>query len=136
MNLVPGRVPGLDVKPTRHRICSNLINQANMKREFCIRARREEEVLFELRSKDPRDLVLVIRTRVKGIKEIELAVEQVQGGRRTTRTTLCLVRGPHLFDDLMAISTRWSRDDAFSGKAPATESSEGTRLNAIHHSPG
>lgn len=94
-----------------------------MKREFCIRAGQGAELLFELRSQDPRDLVQLIWTRVKGIKEIELSVEEVRGGCRTTRTSLSLVRGPHLFDDLMAISTKWSRGDAFSGKSAAAERS-------------
>ena len=86
-------------------------------REFVIRARHGSEVLFELRSRDPRDLLQVIWTKVRGIREIELTVEDVRGGRRTTRTSMSLVRDPHLFDDLMAISARWSRGHASPLKA-------------------
>lgn len=80
-------------------------------REFVIRARHGPEILFELRSRDPRDLLQVIWSRVKGIREIELTVEESRNGRHTTRDTVQLRRTPRLYDDLATISGRWLHGD-------------------------
>jgi hypothetical protein len=80
-------------------------------REFVIRARHGSEVLFELRSRDPRDLLQVIWTKVRGIREIELTVEDVRGGRQATRDTVQLRRTRHLYEDLVAVSGKWQRGE-------------------------
>lgn len=77
------------------------------RREFHIRGRHHSEILFELRSKDPRDLLQVIWTKVKGITEVDVTAEEIDGTKRIVRDSATVSRSPQLFDNLLAITTRW-----------------------------
>jgi hypothetical protein len=81
-------------------------------REYCVRGRRESEVMFELRSKDPRDLLQVIWTKTKGITAIDVAAEEIHGDQRTVSDSATVNRSPQLFDRLVAITARWSGSDS------------------------
>lgn len=79
--------------------------------DFAVRACHGDEVLFELHSRDPRDLIQVLWSRVKGIEGIELIVEKVEGQRRAQIGKLRLERNPYLYDRLFEILRQLERRD-------------------------
>lgn len=84
-----------------------------MNRQYRICARHGNEVLFELRSHDPRDLLLVLSTKVNMIEELDVTVEESAEEESPAQVeSVHLARSPHLYDELLGLCRKWLPDEA------------------------